>query len=300
MGEKTERRKQEMRTKKDKFLVSWKNWRENHHPKSAFTLLAFRQYMAEFVGTALFVYAATGTVVAIGARDDLTSGASNIAVALAFGFAIAAIVYATANVSGGHLNPAITLALSLTSNKNIFKGFFYIVAQLVGGMVGSALLRATTARSKWEITNLGATAVANDSSVTDALFMEMILTFLLVFVVFGTIKTEQSKQKGGMGNLAGLAIGLAVLVIHLVGNSFTGPSVNPARSLGPAVASGFWKDHWIYWVGPLIGGVAAGFFYQFVIQPDPEEPSPENKENGTARDRKRDSPDISHDGSLNC
>ncbi|PRP73377.1 aquaporin-4 isoform 2 [Planoprotostelium fungivorum] len=256
--------------------TSWKEWHLNHHPKNAFTKVAFRQYLAECLGTALFVYVSTGSVVALGAEGGLPSPAFNVAIALTFGFAIAAMVYATALVSGGHLNPAVTLTLVLTSNKNAFKGIFYIIAQIIGGILGSAFLRASAPEAQWKNALLGATTLQNGTTPGQGVFIEAILTFILVFTVFGTVKLDMTPHT--MGQLAALAIGLAVLVCHMMGASLTGPSINPARSFGPAVVGGHWENQWVYWVGPLIGGVLAGLVYQFLLSPDLHEPTPGNEE----------------------
>ena len=125
-------------------------------------------------------------------------------------------------------------------------------------MIGALLLLATIPDAS--DTNMGAHALGPDVSVSMGLLMEIILTFALVFVIFAT-----AVDPGGMGNLAPLAIGLTVLVDHLIAVPITGASMNPARSFGPALVAGQWSQHWIYWVGPLIGGAGAGLLYQFAF-----------------------------------
>lgn len=139
-----------------RWAQSWLDWRENHHPTNAVTFVAFRQYLSELLGTALFVYVTTGSVVALGPQGLTTTPntANNVAIALVFGFAIGAIVYATAKVSGGHLNPAVTLGFMVTSNKNIFKGLGYITSQILGGMLGSAFVRASTPRARESVSGV--------------------------------------------------------------------------------------------------------------------------------------------------
>jgi len=258
-----------------RYIESWKMWRENHNPLNAFTLFALRQYLAELVGTALFVFAGTGSVVGLQAKDGLDSAGSNVAIALAFGFGIAAMVYATANVSGGHLNPAVTIAMMVTSNKNLTKGLFYIISQMIGAIIGSGLLAAATRKDDWGPVDLGITKLGDGISQARGFLMEAIITFMLVFTVFGTVKMDLSSTS--MGRLAGLSIGLSVIMGHFVALSFTGASMNPARTFGPAVISGYWEDHWVYWVGPIVGGVLAGLLFQFILQPEHHEPSPENQ-----------------------
>jgi MIP family channel proteins len=184
-----------------------------------------------------------------------------VAIALAHGLAIALLAYATANISGGHINPAVTFAAMLTKKISVARGLMFIVAQLVGAVVGASLLLATIPDAA--DTNLGAHALGPGVSVGMGLLMEIIVTFALVFVIFAT-----AVDRGGMGNLAPLAIGLTVLVDHLdhlLAVPFTGASMNPARSFGPALVAGQWADHWIYWVAPLLGAAIAGLVYQFAF-----------------------------------
>ncbi len=169
-----------------------------------------------------------------------------VAIALAHGLAIAFLVYATANISGGHINPAVTFAAFLTKKISAARGLMFVVAQLTIPDAAD--------------TNLGAHALGPGVSVSTGLLMEIVVTFVLVFVIFAT-----AVDPGGMGNLAPLAIGLAVLVDHLVAVPITGASMNPARSFGPALVAGEWANHWIYWVGPLLGAALAGLVYQFAF-----------------------------------
>ena len=134
----------------------------------------------------------------------------------------------------------------------------FVAAQLGGAVVGTLLLLATIPDAA--DTNLGAHALGPDVSVSMGLLMEIVVTFALVFVIFAT-----AVDPSGMGNLAPLAIGLAVLVDHILAVPLTGASMNPARSFGPALVAGEWGDQWIYWVGPLLGGAVAGLVYQFAF-----------------------------------
>ena len=220
---------------------------------------AWRATLAEFIATLLFVFVGAGSVVASGSLTDGELNAARlVAIALTHGLAIALLVYATANLSGGHINPAVTLAAALTRKIGLDKASMYIVAQLAGAVAGAYLLMLAVPNAVEG--NLGAHALASDVTVGMGIVMEIVLTFVLVFVVFATAIDPK-----GMGRLAPLAIGLAVLVSHFVAVAFTGASMNPARSLGPAVAAGVWSDHWVYWVGPLIGGAIASLLYQFMF-----------------------------------
>ncbi len=232
--------------------------------KREFTSLeAWRSTLAEFVATLLFVFLGAGSVSVSGGLPNGELGASRlVAIALAHGLGIALLVYATANISGGHINPAVTFAAWLTKNISTARGLMFVAAQLVGAAVGALLLLVTIPDAA--DTNLGAHALGPGVSISMGLVMEIIVTFVLVFVIFAT-----AVDPGGMGNLAPLAIGLTVLVDHLVAVPITGASMNPARSFGPALVAGYWADHWIYWVGPLLGGAGAALVYQFAFMNRP-------------------------------
>ena len=221
------------------------------------SLEAWRSTLAEFIATLLFVFLGAGAVIVSGGlpNGDLDP-ARLVAIALAHGLAIAFLVYATANISGGHINPAVTFAALLTKKISAARGLMYVAAQIGGAVVGALLLLATIPDAA--DTNLGAHALGSDVTVNMGLLMEIVVTFALVFVIFAT-----AVDPSGMGNLAPLAIGLAVLVDHLLAVPITGASMNPARSFGPALVAGEWGDQWIYWAGPLIGGAFAGLVYQF-------------------------------------
>ena len=157
------------------------------------------------------------------------------------------LVSATANISGGHINPAVTLAAMVSKRISIDTGILYILlAQLIGAVIGAMLVAAVIPVAAHG--NLGAHGLGMDVTVVGGLITEIILTFILVFVIFATAMDPK-----GLVWIAPLAIGVAVLVDHLVGVPITGASMNPARSFGPALVGGTWSFHWIYWVGPAIG-----------------------------------------------
>jgi aquaporin TIP len=237
-----------------------------------FTLKTWRAAAAEFIATALFVFIGTGAVVvgvASGAAA-VSGGAAPtpafvVAVALAHGLAIAVLVAATAKISGGHINPAVSFAAALTGKIKVSTGLIYAGAQLAGAVCGSLLLKAIIA-GPFEA-GLGAHGINKvllddqvGSGAGAALLVEIALTFALVFVIFATAIDAK-----GLGHLAPAAIGLTVLVDHLVGIPLTGASMNPARSFGPALVASEWADHWVYWLGPLIGGGIAALVYEFVF-----------------------------------
>ena len=223
------------------------------------SIAALRPALAELIATMLFVFIGAGTVVVTSGLlgEELTS-ARLVAIALAHGLAIMLLVSATANISGGHINPAVTLAAMVSKRISIDAGILYILAQLIGAVVGAMLVAAAIPVVAHR--NLGAHGLGMDVTVVDGLITEIILTFILVFVIFATAMDPK-----GLIWIAPLAIGVAVLVDHLVGVSITGASMNPARSFGPALVGGTWSFHWIYWVGPAIGGVAAAFVYENIF-----------------------------------
>ena len=218
----------------------------------------WRAVGAEFFTTLLFVFLGPGSVIASGitAPGATLTADKLLVIAAGHGFAIALLVWASAHISGGHINPAVTFAALITGKIGVPKGIMYIIAQLVGAVVGSFLLSLVIPPAIQG--SLGAHGLGKDVTIFAGVLTEIILTFALVGVVFATAMDPR-----GPGNVAALAIGLTVLVDHLVGVPLTGASMNPARSFGPAVIKGVWGDHLIYWVGPLIGAAIAALIYQY-------------------------------------
>ena len=229
--------------------------------------------LAEFIATLLFVFIGCGAVVVVTfafplPTDTLDAGALT-AIALAHGLAIAVLVAATARISGGHINPAVTFAAVLTGRIKAGPGVIYVAAQLLGAIIGALLLELILVDTVEG--GLGAHAL-NDAALASTgagVLVEIILTFILVFVVFATAMDPR-----GPGNLAPIAIGFAVLIDHFVGVPLTGASMNPARSFGPALVAGEWDDHWVYWVGPLVGAALAGLLYFVLYMREEPEPEP--------------------------
>ena len=221
--------------------------------------------LAELIATLLFVFLGAGTVVVvtgvIGANPGFQGDpAALVAIALAHGLALALLVAGTAKISGGHINPAVTFGAVITGRMKLSTGMLYVAAQLVGAVIGALLLEAAVV-GQFE-GNLGAHSL--NLEVLDGrgagVLVEAVLTFVLVFTVFATAMDPRR-----LTNLAPIAIGLAVLVDHFVGVPLTGASMNPARSFGPALVADFWDDHWVYWLGPLIGGGLAALVYYFTF-----------------------------------
>ncbi|MBR6196876.1 MAG: MIP family channel protein [Bacteroidaceae bacterium] len=220
-----------------------------------------KKYLAEMIGTMVLVLLGCGTAVSLNCGLDT---ASVVGTSLAFGIAVIAMAYTIGGTSGCHINPAITLACLLTGRISSKDAGMYMVFQVIGGIVGAAVLYAltTTDQSLAGGTLTGANSCGSHGLVA-GLVAEIILTTIFVLVVLGT-----TDSKVGAGNFAGLAIGLSLILIHLVGIHYTGTSVNPARSIGPAIFEGGQAvtDLWVFLVGPFIGsGLAAGIWK--VIEP---------------------------------
>nr|AGQ46837.1 aquaporin-like protein [Chimonanthus praecox] len=221
----------------------------------SFSLGSLKAYLAEFISTLLFVFAGVGSAIAY---NKLTSSAALdpaglVAIAVCHGFALFVAVSVGANISGGHVNPAVTFGLALGGHITVLTGIFYWIAQLVGAIVACFLLKAVTGNMAIPTHNVAAGVGAIEGVV-----MEIIITFALVYTVYAT---AADPKKGSLGTIAPIAIGFIVGANILAAGPFSGGSMNPARSFGPAVASGDFTDNWIYWVGPLIGGGLAGLIY---------------------------------------
>jgi len=227
----------------------------------------WRAVAAELVALALFVFGGAGTVVAVTGVLGISpaqDAAALVAIALAHGLLIALLVAATGSISGGHINPAVTLAMVVTGRLKAAIGALYVVGQLAGAVLGAFLLKV--AFQDGIEGNLGAHALNLGALPNEAaaVLVEAVLTFALVFTVFAT-----AVDKRGPATIAPLVIGFVILADHLVGVPLTGASMNPARSFGPAAVANFWDDHWVYWAGPFIGAVVAGLLYSLVFMARP-------------------------------
>lgn len=219
---------------------------------------SWRAAFAELIAVLLFVFIGCGAVVSSGMLVKGLDPARLVAIAIAHGLGIAIMAAATAHISGGHINPAVTVAQIVTRKISLSKGAMYIVAQLVGAVIAAYLLSLVIPKAAQGA--LGAHALGNGVTAGGGLVIEVVLTFVLVFVIYATAVDSR-----GPNSIAPLAIGFTVMAIHLIAVPLTGASVNPARSFGPALVAGQWADHWIYWVGPIVGGSLAAIVYQSVF-----------------------------------
>jgi MIP family channel proteins len=208
-----------------------------------------RELLAEFIGTFVLIFAGTGAVMV----DKISDGAvTHLGISIVFGAVVTALIYSLGHISGAHFNPAVTLAFWSS-------GFFrrslvipYILAQALGAIAASGLLRI----SLGVVGNLGATMPRNGNWV-QSLVLETVLTFILMLVIFGS----GLDRRAPIG-FAGIAIGLTVALEAACMGPITGASMNPARSLGPALVGWNWQHHWLYWVAPILGAQIAAVVYR--------------------------------------
>jgi aquaporin TIP len=212
--------------------------------------------VSEFVGTFTLIFIGAGSVVVISA-----GGFDLVGVALAHGLAIGTMVSALGHVSGAHFNPAVTVGAWITQKIKSSQAVGYIVAQLAGGAAGAALLSTALPDSFTDQASLGVPTVAGRISNGQAVLIEAILTFFLVWVIFATAIDPE----GSFNKIAGLAIGFVITMDILMGALWTGAAMNPARHFGPALVGGHWSSWWVYWVGPIAGAIVAAALYDGLI-----------------------------------
>jgi len=224
----------------------------------------FKQAVAEFIGTFWLVFAGCGSAVLAAAFPQL--GIGFLGVALAFGLTVVTMAYAIGHISGCHLNPAVTLGLWADKRFPASKIIPYIVAQVLGGIVGAGILYIiASGNPNYSIATNGLAANGYGAhspggySLLAGLVTEVVMTFIFLMVILG------ATDKRAPAGFAGLAIGLVLTLIHLVSIPVTNTSVNPARSTGPALFVGGWAlgQLWLFWVAPIVGALLAGFVYRW-------------------------------------
>ena len=215
-----------------------------------------KHFLAEFVGTFALVFVG-GAAIMMAQHTGNTAGL--LQVALAHGLILALMVSATMNVSGGHLNPAVTTALLVARKITPTIAGVHILAQLMGAVVAAWTLKMTMPTAVFVATQAGGQSIALDVTMTQAIVLEAIATFFLMFVIYGTAVHVNAPRIGG------LAIGLTIAADILAIGPLTGASMNPARSLGPAIASGVLTGQVVYWVGPIMGAIAAAMLWEYGI-----------------------------------
>jgi len=223
---------------------------------------AWRHFAAEFIGTFALVFVGSGAIMTAKASQ---SSAGLVEVALAHGIILAVMVSALMRISG-HFNPAVTLGFLVTSRIEAMMAALYIVAQVLGAVIAAYALKATFPEVVFVATRGGGQTIALDITGVQAFALEAIATFFLVFVIFGTAVDLRGPKIGG------LAIGLTIAADILAIGPMTGASMNPARSFGPAVASGVYEAQLLYWFAPITGGLIAALLYEFLFMRRGREP----------------------------
>ncbi len=219
--------------------------------------------VGEAIGTFLFVFIGCAVIVAgqYMADNNLGGAPGLLGIALAHGITLAVVVTTFAAVSGGHINPAVTVGIWASGGMKAVTAVAYIVAQLIGAAAAAALVRITFPESAWSPSHIGVPALGPGIDPTVGIILEVVMTTLLVAAVFGTAVDHRAP---GMG---GLFIGLAIVGDILVGGPLTGAAMNVARWFGPAVASGTWDNAYVWIVGPVVGGLIVGLAYRFFFAP---------------------------------
>ncbi len=227
---------------------------------------SFKKYMAEFIGTMVLVILGCGTAMLVGC--DAVNGCGYILTAFAFGLTIVGMAYCVGNISGCHINPAVSLGVLISGGMSVKDFFGYIVSQCLGAFAGAGVLALIFGCGG--VTDqtgaFGSNGLAGvNGSIVAGLVVEIVLTFIFVLTILGV-----TSQKAGHGSFGGLVIGLTLTLVHILGIGLTGTSVNPARSIGPAVVSAICGNSaplgslWVFIVAPLVGAAIAAVVYKFL------------------------------------
>lgn len=225
-----------------------------------------KKYVAEFIGTCSLVLFGCGSAVISSVSHAGPAGIGVLGIAIAFGFAVVAMAYAIGGISGCHINPAVTIGALTAGRISIKDAVFYIIAQCLGGILGAGVLylivsgRPGFTMGEWALGSNGwGPGYLGEYNIASAFIIEAVMTFLFLFVILGTT------SRLGNSTMAGLAIGVTLMLIHLVAIPVTGTSVNPARSLGPAVFAGgnALSQVWLFFVAPILGAVVAALVWRF-------------------------------------
>ncbi len=220
-----------------------------------------KKYLSELLGTFALVFVGSGCVCAdYYLVKSGSQGFGLMGIAVAFGFVVVAIVYSLGYISGAHINPAVTISMVISRRMKADVGLMYIISQITGATFAGYLLKLLFPDALSSVF-LGTCVLGSNVTVMQAIIMEAVITFLLVFVVYATVIDKRATPA-----LSGLAIGFVVLFGVMVGGTISGGSMNPARVFGPAIASGHFENHSVWWIGPVIGGVFAGLCYDILFK----------------------------------
>jgi len=227
---------------------------------------SFKKCIAEFIGTFTLVLVGCGTAMLVGC--DSASGCGYILTAFAFGLVIVGMAYCVGNVSGCHINPAVSLAVLISGRMSVTDFFLYLVSQILGAISGAACLKIIFSLGKVadKTGGLGSNGLAGVSeSPVAGLIVEILLTFIFVLVILGVTDSKFSH-----GSFGGVVIGFSLVMVHILGIGLTGTSVNPARSIGPAIFAGgaALSSLWVFIVGPFVGAALAAVIYKVMAKKD--------------------------------
>lgn len=228
----------------------------------------YRALIAEFIATLLFLYITIATVIGHSRTKADCGSVGVLGIAWSFGGMIFVLVYCTAGISGGHINPAVTFGLFLARKVSLPRAVLYMIAQCLGAICGAGLVKAFQ-KPYYDRYGGGANVVAHGYTKGVGLAAEIIGTFVLVYTVFSATDPKRSARDSHVPVLAPLPIGFAVFMVHLATIPITGTGINPARSFGAAVIYGHkhsWDDQWIFWVGPMVGAAAAAGYHQHILR----------------------------------
>ena len=227
----------------------------------------YKKYIAESLGTLFLVFIGAGAVCANYSLKMAGGQGTGYATAIVvFGIVVVAVVYATSYISGSHVNPAVTISFLVTGRMDAGTAVFYIISQLLGAVIAGLFLRFLFPDAVSTV-HLGTCVLGKGVEFWKALLIEAVMTFLFVFTIFATALGSRRTP----GVLAGVAIGLVYLFGALVASSISGGALNPARVFGPAVASGHFDYHFVWWLGPVSGGIGAVFLYDKIFSGKPAE-----------------------------
>ncbi len=215
-----------------------------------------RRAVAELLGTLAIVYVGAGAAVV---SNMASAGYGTLGIALAQAMVLGVMVTLMMDISGGHLNPAVSLSMMTTRRLDLTSGVVYIVAQVAGAVVGALLLKWSMPEHVTRAAALGTPLIAGTVTLGQAIFVEAVFSFFLVSAYYGSINTPRP------ANVGGFAVGLTLFFGILVGGPLTGAALNPARAFGPALVSGTWTGQIVYWAGPIIGALVAGAVWTWLL-----------------------------------
>jgi len=216
-----------------------------------------KRAFVEALGTFIFVFLGAGSVIAAHFAGLGTS--SLLAIAVANGIGLALAISFTMNISGGHINPAVTIAALINRKISGGDALAYIISQVIGATIAGFLLVSIYPGALGSIVNYGAPSLAASTGVMQGIILEAVMTFFLVTAVFLTAIDRRAPK------IAGFGVGLTVVLDVLVGGPFTGAAMNPARAIGPMIAAGFFSNWYVYWIGPIAGAIIAALVYKYLV-----------------------------------